>query len=83
MSTDLSVVRLVVSGLILIALVLCAGLVVNVYLERPIPDAYWGLAGTVIGALGALLVSTRSSGPATEERPAPALGEGSDRVVVP
>lgn len=58
--TEARTVRLVVALLGAVALLLVGGLVGLALLERAIPEGLLTLAGGVIGALSALLVSTRS-----------------------
>jgi hypothetical protein len=82
-STDLSIVKLVVLFLGICATLLILGTLGLVYkvLDTPKIDptsvavltGVSGLAGTTIGSLGSLLVSTRSSPPAAPDAPDPTV----------
>lgn len=69
MNSDKTVVHMVVGFIGLIALMLAAGLLVLNYQDKTIDPLMATLAGGAVGALTALLASTR--GTAKTEEPAP------------
>lgn len=59
--TSKTTVLAVVCGLIVLAGMLIAGAFVLLASNDPVPEVVWTLAGTTIGALASLLVSTRAT----------------------
>lgn len=61
--TDRLTVLVVVASLAALALLTAGGIIALAMSERGIPDALIGISSASIGALGGVLVSTRSSPP--------------------
>lgn len=70
-ATSRTTVQMVVLLLGLVALTCVVGAIVLSYRDKAAPGELWTLAGTTSGALGALLVSTRSVPPLVPENPPP------------
>jgi len=61
MNTDTSVVKLVIVGLLLLGVIILGGAVVLTALEKPVPDPIWTIGAGIVGAMSALLVSTKTT----------------------
>jgi hypothetical protein len=67
--TSKTTVLIVAVGLVVLAGLIVSGAVMLIALGENVPDPLWTLAGTTIGALASLLVSTRSTVSDTEIDP--------------
>jgi len=70
--TSKTTVLAVVVGLVLLAVVSVAGAIVLLASNDQVPEQLWLVVSTIVGALAAMLVSTRSSLGANEQIPPPA-----------